>query len=518
MIPRRQPQSNHAAEASADLLRRVQAGDERAANEVFERYVERLTRLARSRLAARLAARVDPEDIVQSAYRSFFVAARQGRFAVSASGDLWRLLVEVTLHKLYRQAARHKARRRSVERERASSDDGSWDRVTSGEPTPEQAAIAAEEMEALLTKLSPRGREAVELVLQGYEQREIAAKLGCADRTVRRWVEAARAILRAKTSGKSRNLHAAARSEPPARTAQQEPRPSGKPRPPREPRQRVPGRSRVHANLQWKDYLLQEQIGAGSTGKVYRALERSTGSLVAVKFLRKALVREASVVERFLREAQTVALLEHPGIVAVQGIGRTPGDGWFLVMEFIDGRDLEKIATRQHVSPEDAAAWIAEAARVVQFAHDRGVIHCDLKPGNLLLDKRDAIWVTDFGLALRLADEAPGALLAGTPAFMAPEQVDPCWGPISPRTDVWGLGAAYFYLLYGRPPHVGRSVADTLAQVVAGTSVRFPGRRKGITGRQIEVCRRCLAKRPGDRYASAAEVAAALAESSPLTP
>src|SRR5688500_11705129 len=95
-----------ASQASVDLLRHVQRGDDWAEKEVFARYVERLTRLARSRLAAGLAARVDPEDIVQSAYRSFFVAARQGRFTVQASDDLWRLLVEVTLHKLYRQAAR----------------------------------------------------------------------------------------------------------------------------------------------------------------------------------------------------------------------------------------------------------------------------------------------------------------------------------------------------------------------------------------------------------------------------
>jgi RNA polymerase sigma factor (sigma-70 family) len=484
---------------SAELLRRVQADSETAADVLFARYVERLTRLARSRLAAELAARVDPEDIVQSAYRSFFVAARQGRFTVSESGDLWRLLVEVTLHKLYRQAARHKAARRSVRRDRPSSDDSIWQRVAGTEPTPEQAAIAAEELEALLKKLPPQGREVVALALQGHQQREIAVKLGVADRTVRRWLKAARAALATESTGSAAPLAGRPIATPPKRSVR--------------PKLALPVKSRAvskQADLKWSDYLLHEQIGAGSTGKIYRALERSTGRLVAVKFLRKALLREASVVERFLRESQTVQALGHPQIVGIQGAGRTPGDGWFLVMQLVNGRDLHSITQHQSIAAGQAAEWIAAAARIVQSAHDRGIIHCDLKPGNLLLDTQNAVWVTDFGLAIRMAEEAPYALLAGTPAFMAPEQVDPCWGQISPRTDVWGLGATLFYLLYGRPPHAGRDVAETLGRVVAGKAVEFPGRRKGMSSHHIEACRRCLMKRPEDRFASAAEMAAAL--------
>ncbi|MCI0359700.1 MAG: sigma-70 family RNA polymerase sigma factor [Planctomycetaceae bacterium] len=490
--------------ASAELLRRVQTGDERAADEVFARYVERLTRLARSRLAVRLAVRVDPEDIVQSAYRSFFVAARQGRFAVGQSGDLWRLLVEVTLHKLYHQGARHKARRRSTARERATSDGSVWRHVAGKEPTPDQAAIAVEELEAILAKLPHRGREVVELVLQGYEQREIAVRLGCTDRTVRRWVEAARKILTTRSASRA---EAKSIKTPAARRVSR----GQEPRPPAEPRLLpAPSLPVTDADVSWHDYILQQQIGAGSTGKVYRSLERSTGRLVAVKFLRKALAGEPSVVERFLREARTVAALDHPGIVGILGIGRTPGGGWFLVMDMIEGGNLHDVARRRTISAQEAAAWIAQAARIVQAAHDNGVIHCDLKPANLLLDELGQIRIADFGLAVRLADEAPAALLAGTPAFMAPEQVDPCWGPISPRTDVWGLGAVLFYLLFGQPPHRGRSVRDTVAQVVAGTPVVFPAETKEVPGKLISVCRRCLAKRSEDRYATAAELATAL--------
>jgi len=118
---------------SADLLALLHSGDEEAARTIFEQYAERLTRLARSRLSASLAARVDAEDIVQSAWRSFFTAARAGQFPVERGGDLWRLLVEVTLHKLYRQAARHQAQLRSVRREQSLADSAAAAAI---EPTP----------------------------------------------------------------------------------------------------------------------------------------------------------------------------------------------------------------------------------------------------------------------------------------------------------------------------------------------------------------------------------------------
>src|SRR5438874_10834543 len=133
--------------ASADLLDRLMRGDEDAATVVFERYVERLTRLARSRLATKLASRVDPEDIVLSAYRSFFVAARQGRFELERGGDLWRLLVEVTLHKLFRSAEHHLAKRRSVEREEVASRSPSSALALTGKgPTPDEAVATADEL------------------------------------------------------------------------------------------------------------------------------------------------------------------------------------------------------------------------------------------------------------------------------------------------------------------------------------------------------------------------------------
>jgi serine/threonine protein kinase len=262
----------------------------------------------------------------------------------------------------------------------------------------------------------------------------------------------------------------------------------------------------IESPLPWSDFLLHEQIGTGATGRVYRATWRSRDQEVAVKFLRKSLIRQPAVVERFLREAQTVARLADPGIVAMHGAGRTAGGGYFLVLELVRGRDLDRIARDQPIDSRQAARWVAQAARIVHRAHELGVIHCDLKPGNLLFDGACQIRVTDFGLAVRLTDGASrSGLLAGTPAFMAPEQVDPTWGEISPRTDVYGLGAVLYFLLCNRPPYTGETMAEVLSQVAGTAPVELPPNLACES-----ILRRCLARSPADRFASALELALAL--------
>lgn len=181
--------------SSAELLARYAQGDERVAPLLFERYVARLTALVRSRLGTQLAARTDPEDVVLSAYRSFFLQAREGRFELRRSGDLWRLLVALTLHKLYRQVRRHRAGRRDVRRERAlSAADES--NLAHDEPTPAEAAAAADELTAFLATLDLSARRIIELRLQDLSQAEIARQTGRSERTVRRILAEAHAALR----------------------------------------------------------------------------------------------------------------------------------------------------------------------------------------------------------------------------------------------------------------------------------------------------------------------------------
>lgn len=174
------------------LLERYRRGDDAAAEELFSRYFRRLTLLARSRLSPRLAGRTDPEDVVLSVYRSFFIEARAGRFTWSRAGDLWRLLAAITKHKLLRQARYHGADRRSVDRESAL---GEVDFLHGCEPTPDDAAALADELECVFTQLDASGRRVLELRLQGARISEIADDTGRSERTVRRTLDRIRAIL-----------------------------------------------------------------------------------------------------------------------------------------------------------------------------------------------------------------------------------------------------------------------------------------------------------------------------------
>jgi RNA polymerase sigma factor (sigma-70 family) len=172
---------------SARLLIGFQAGDQRAADAIFHRYLERLTRLARTRLSPRLASRTDPDDVVMSAWRSFFVGARAGRFSLVRSGDLWRLLVSITLHKLYRHVRHHTAELRSIRVEGPLGlVDGESQLIDHREPTPEEALALSDELETLLAQLDPFARRVVELRLQGEQLAQIAVETGRAERTVRR--------------------------------------------------------------------------------------------------------------------------------------------------------------------------------------------------------------------------------------------------------------------------------------------------------------------------------------------
>ncbi|WP_422927854.1 serine/threonine-protein kinase [Singulisphaera sp. PoT] len=264
--------------------------------------------------------------------------------------------------------------------------------------------------------------------------------------------------------------------------------------------------------LSHQDFLLRRLIGAGAMGKVYEAWQRSTSRKVAVKFLRKTLLRHPRVVQRFRDEADTIARLQHPRIVSTQGLGRTGGGSYFIVMDLVEGPNLDETLRRGPVDLGDAVRWILDAAEALAHAHERGIIHCDLKPANLLRDEHDRIRVTDFGLARSLAESTRSiAEVEGTAPFMAPEQASRHWGPIDERTDVYGLGAVLFTLATGRPPYVGRRLPDILAQVASAAPVpSLTGFRPHLPEGLGNFCRKCLAKRPEERFASILEARSAL--------
>lgn len=475
------------------LLERLRSRDEPAAATLFARYFDRLAALAGGRMSARLKRRADPEDVAMSAYRSFFVQARKGRYVLGRGGDLWRLLSAIALHKLLKKVRHEAAARRSIQVE-LPIDRVAEDRIAgrSAGPGPEEDLAAADELDWIASRLDIFGRRVLELRLQGLRVAEIAEDSGRSERSVRRSLARIRELM-------------ADRIVPASQTP---PRESAGPMPV-DPRGEVP-------TVSDRDYRLRRMIGAGRMGKVYQASPSAGGPDVAVKFLRKPLLERPDVVRRFLDEARIVAGLRHPNIVPMHGLGRTNGGSYFLVLELIDGGDLAARLGGRPVAEEEAIDWTIQLCEAVDHAHGRGVVHCDLKPANILIDRCGRIRVTDFGLARSIAgghDPARVGTIEGTAPFMAPEQVSQIWGRIDRRTDVYGIGAVLFTLLTGRPPILGPGLADVLAEVIAPTALPCPGKfRPDLSGRLAEVCRGCLSKAPADRYPSVREVRLALVE------
>jgi eukaryotic-like serine/threonine-protein kinase len=469
-----------------ELIQQFQAGDENSAAVLFERYLARLTALARVRLSQKLAQRVDADDVVMSAWRSFFVGARNAQFSILDAGDLWSLLVKITLRKLYRQADRHTAAIRSVDREVGGLDvDIPLAELTDG-PTPEAIVEASDLLEAVMKQLPDSHRSALELRLQGSSFDEIAEELGSHERTVRRWFEHIRELFESTTSAPD-----------------QEPTPEIDAPIPRQATTAIP--IDIHPNvsypdkdlLKYSDYILKKHIGSGRTGKVFQAVHVSTGRTVAVKFLRKSFQTDENSVAGFVAEAQTLKMLKHPHIVAIDGLGHTLAGGWFIVMELVDGGDLSVL--RRPPSIDSVVNWLRQAALGVLAAHDQDVIHCDMKPANLLLGSDQQVRVCDFGLA-RQSTQARSPSIAGTPAFMAPEQVAECWGIVSHETDVYGLGATLYALLTGQAPFDDQQPLNVLAKIVSRKNPPSPKTlRPDCPDELCELCMECLNKNPADR-------------------
>ncbi len=225
------------------------------------------------------------------------------------------------------------------------------------------------------------------------------------------------------------------------------------------------------APLTSADYLVQRFIGAGSSGRVYRARQHSLQRSVALKFLRKSYLSNEAIVDRFLQEARLAGCLRHPGIVSIHGLGRSPGGNYFIAMDLVEGEPLQPLQTKNIASLCHLLDAIAQAAEAMAVAHSAGVIHCDLKPANILRDARGRVTLTDFGLARQLSESQSVARIEGTPAWIAPEQVDSCWGLIGPATDVFNLAATLYWLVTGKSPHAGDSTAALFASAVSGTAV-----------------------------------------------
>jgi tetratricopeptide (TPR) repeat protein/tRNA A-37 threonylcarbamoyl transferase component Bud32 len=256
-------------------------------------------------------------------------------------------------------------------------------------------------------------------------------------------------------------------------------------------------------------YDLSGRLGEGAMAVVYRARDRDLGREVAIKILKGSALLSVVARERIAREAQALARLSHPNVIAVHDFGVEAGLV-YVVMELASGPSLRQVLGSGMPGLRQGIGLLAAVARGVQHAHDRGIVHRDLKPENILVTGADVPKVVDFGLA-HLADTAhaltrTGAQL-GTPTYMAPEQVDGAAGPITVRTDVYALGAILYEVLTGRPPHEGASVTELFARILSRDPVA-PRTLNPALPREVEaVILRAIEKAAGDRYAAAGELA-----------
>ena len=256
-------------------------------------------------------------------------------------------------------------------------------------------------------------------------------------------------------------------------------------------------------------YEVQDELGRGGMGVVYRAWDQSLHRPVAIKMLLAGDFARPDERERFGREAEAAAGLRHPNIVQVYHVGELEGRPYFM-MEFVEGGSLGERLAVAPLAAGPAAALIATLAEAVQAAHDRGIVHRDLKPANVLLTADGTPKIADFGLARRLDDGAGltrSGVPLGTPNYMAPEQALGLTHSIGPAADVYALGAILYEALTGRPPFRADTTAETLRQVVEQEPAP-PSRWNSTVPRDLEViCLKCLRKEPHRRYASAAALA-----------
>src|SRR5881409_1492980 len=203
--------------------------------------------------------------------------------------------------------------------------------------------------------------------------------------------------------------------------------------------------------MDFGDYELLEQIGRGGQGVVFRARQKSLNRIVALKVIGLGHWATEAHLKRFRLEAEAAARLEHPGIVPIHEVGERDGSCYFS-MKFVEGGQLDEVVRREPISIRRAAELLLKIARTVHFAHERGILHRDIKPGNILLDRKGEPHLTDFGLARLIEQESTVTNsfdVLGTPSYMSPEQAGGRVKELTPAADVYALGAVFYHMLTG---------------------------------------------------------------------
>jgi predicted Ser/Thr protein kinase len=256
-------------------------------------------------------------------------------------------------------------------------------------------------------------------------------------------------------------------------------------------------------------YEIVKELGRGGMGVVYQARQTALKRTVALKMILAGAHAGEAELARFRTEAEAVARLQHPNIVQIHEVGERDGLPYFS-LEYVDGGSLADQIDGTPWPGRQAAELVEVLARAVDYAHQRGVVHRDLKPQNILLTADGTPKITDFGLAKQLQEQRgltrTGAVL-GTPSYMAPEQAEGKVKAIGPAADVYGLGAILYELLTGQPPFQAAAALDTLLLVLSADPVAPRERNPSVSSDLETICLKCLHKEPARRYAAAVELA-----------
>jgi serine/threonine-protein kinase len=267
-------------------------------------------------------------------------------------------------------------------------------------------------------------------------------------------------------------------------------------------------------------YRVLEELGRGGMGRVYKAVHQTMGRFVAIKLLAPDLTRTEKAREFFEREVKAAAKLNHPNIVTAYDANQA-GDRFFLVMEYVDGPNLSQLVREQGPLPvEQACEYIRQTALGLDYAHDLGLIHRDVKPSNLLVQQTNSgpqVKILDFGLALVTAadggsDSSLGTAqtVLGTPDYVSPEQAKNQYR-VDGRSDLYSLGCTFYYLLTGEPPFTGGTALEKMIRHGSDAPVSVQSKRSGIPDAVAAIVHKLLAKNPKWRYQKGAELAAELA-------
>jgi TolB-like protein/tRNA A-37 threonylcarbamoyl transferase component Bud32 len=254
------------------------------------------------------------------------------------------------------------------------------------------------------------------------------------------------------------------------------------------------------------NYQILEEIGRGGMGVIYRARQRHSRRIVALKRILSYHADSQETLVRFRRESQAAASLDHPNILPIYEVSECDDGLPFFSMKFAGGGSLLEAAPALRSEPRRAVALMAKVARGVQYAHGQGILHRDLKPGNVLLDGRGEPLVSDFGLAKWLDSSSHltrTLTIFGTPGYIAPEQVNGPSSKLGPAADVYSLGAILFDLLAGRPPFLGEHALKVIQQASEKPAPKLRTVVPGLDRDLETICAKCLERDPGARYRSA---------------